>query len=157
MQEKIKVKSLYRVGIVVEDAAKKVEILCKYFNIDEKSIVVVDDTDAAPVPEDEQCKYYGNPCDFKLKVMVVPLPNIELEFIQPLDDKGPYADFLKNHGEGVQHFNIAVENCDAFNSLMKEKHVPILTEGSMPTENIKWNYYEATDLFGLIFELVEEM
>jgi hypothetical protein len=37
--------------------------------------------------------------------------NVELEFMEPHDDKSIYARFLVRHGEGLQHVNFAYRDC----------------------------------------------
>ena len=153
MGKKLTVNSFYRVGIIVKDCDEKVKNVCRYFNVDESKI----DSFIADSSRVVNATYEGKPLDFLTKVAIVPLANIELEFIQPLDDNGPYAAFLREHGEGVQHFNVDFDDHEGFLNLMEELNIDTLVTGEMPRDGLKWKYFKTGELFGTVFEQEDEL
>lgn len=152
MEKKINVNSLYRIGIVVKNIEKTADTICKYFNIDESKIFKLD-TSGKPT---QDSTFYGKPVQFTLKLCIIPLANIELELIQPLDNNGPYAEFLEQHGEGLHHFNIDVDDNNAFYAMMKELNATFLTSGKTSDGSISYKYYDSRDSLGMILELCEK-
>lgn len=59
-------------------------------------------------------KYYGHEVDFKMRLAIAWVGKTQFEVIQPLEGPNIYRDYLKTHGEGVQHIlldtgNLSVE------------------------------------------------
>ena len=53
---------------------------------------------------------YGKPADFDIKVACGFIGDVEIELIEPIDDKSMYAEFLQNHGEGLHHLAFETAN-----------------------------------------------
>lgn len=153
MKEKLTGAKLYRIGIVVKDVKAKYEAFEKYFDIDRADLVRMN-TSKANFPLGT-FTFNGEPLDFNMKIYIFPLGGIEIELIQPLDDRGPYAEFLREHGEGLHHFNIDVDQPDGFRAMMqKELKAPNLTTGDVP--HLSWEYYDSRDAFGTILEICSD-
>lgn len=148
MSEKVTVKSLYRVGIVVRDAEAKFKMFEKYLGADRSTVEITDTL--APGTRFKNLTMDGEPLTFHTKFLIFPLSNIEIELIQPLDDKGPYAKFLAEHGEGVQHFNIELDDQDKFHRIMEEISAADVTSGQL--ENTSYRYFDTREAFGVILE-----
>lgn len=153
MGEKITGVNFYRIGIVVKDAKKTYQQYQKYFDLDETKLEK-SNTSYAKLPAGSfTC--HGEPCDFNFRAYIFPLGNVEIELIQPLDDKGPYAEFLREHGEGIQHLNVAVDQPEEFRSMMRDEiQAPVLTTGDVP--GLSWEYYDSRKTFGTVMELVSD-
>ena len=95
----------------------------------------------------------GERVDFEISLASAWVGDVELELIQPLDDKGDYARFLKEHGEGVHHISIGTDP-KAFAEKMKEKGIPELMKGTIPN-NSDWVYYDSESELGMIAEVVD--
>jgi hypothetical protein len=54
----------------------------------------------------------GEPQTYSMKIALANLGGVELELIEPLDEKSIYAEFLREHGEGLHHLAFDVENYD---------------------------------------------
>jgi hypothetical protein len=150
MNKKIKAKDLYRIGVVVKDAEAVVANFEKYFEIDVSKKTVIDTSKS----EHEPFLFNGKRENFDMKLVIFPLGGIEIELIEPLDDKGPYAEFLREEGGGLHHFNIEVDSNENFINVMKELNVPILTGGYLP--GLGWKYYDSRDPFSMIYEICQE-
>lgn len=62
-------------------------------------------------------KMYGNPIDFDIKVACGFIGDVEIELIEPLDDKSIYAEHLREHGEGLHH--LAFDTTENYQTTMK--------------------------------------
>lgn len=152
MENKINLKSLYRIGIVVKNAEEKFAMYEKYFGVDRSTVDVTDTTD--PKIRYKDYTFNGEPLYYDAKFMIFPLANVEIELIEPLDDKGPYAEFLAHHGEGVHHFNLDIDNVEQLYDTLEEVRAPFLSGGHL--ESTAYRYYDARDAFGMIIESCEK-
>src|SRR5579872_6495806 len=66
------------------------------------------------VPDDE-------PAELSIRIALGMIGNVQWELIQPLDDHGPYAEFLATKGEGLHHVGMAVRNYDEALARLREK------------------------------------
>ena len=56
--------------------------------------------------------YQGKPFETDLKVCILRIGNMNLEFIQPDDGPNPWSEYLKAKGEGIHHIGFQVENVE---------------------------------------------
>ena len=56
--------------------------------------------------------FQGKPFETILKVCILRVGNMNLEFIQPGNGPNPWAEFLKAKGEGIHHIGFQVENVE---------------------------------------------
>lgn len=84
--------------------------------------------------------------------------NIELELIQPLGGQTPHTEFLRTHGEGVQHFGFNVTDYDEmFDRFKKAGFKPILrAESYVGTYKgyIKACSFDTRSVSGIVFEIL---
>lgn len=152
MAKKIKAKSLYRIGVVVKDADATAAKFAEYFEIDESKKMVVDTSQY----KHDDFYHYDRKVDFDMKLIIFPLGGIEIELIEPLDNRGPYAEWLRNHGEGLHHFNIEVDDNKNFQKAMEELNVPLLTGGYLDDLKLGWKYFESYAPFKMVYEICQE-
>ena len=150
MEQKIQVNSFYRIGIVVQSVAKKLQTFQKYFQIDPESILLLDPDDPNLSPRNTETTYEGQALDFQTRVCIFPLGNIEIELLEPIEPRGPYYDFLMENGEGLHHFNIDVNDVLHFTAIMELFGAPQLTSGRWDT--LYYEYYDARSSLGMILE-----
>lgn len=82
--------------------------------------------------------------------------NIEIELIQPLDNVGPFAEFLKQHGSGLHHILIKRGNSyEKTMKLLKERDVEVLGSAKFASSNMTFLYPDTTKDLGLIMEFVD--
>lgn len=109
-----------QIGMVVRDCEKTAEVYAEKYGIGPWEIYGPDCL--------KDVVQYGEACPMQLKIASCFLGDVELELVEPLDDLSLYADFLKEHGEGMHHlamksdFNRAMEFC-------KEKDIPVILSG----------------------------
>ena len=150
MAHKIKVKEIRHVGIVVKDADAVAAQYEKYFDIDWSKKRVTDTTTREHGP----FLYKGERVEFNMKIVIFPLGGIEIELIEPLDDKGPYADFLRETGGGLHHFMIEVDGNENFIEVANEIGAPNIIGGYMP--GISWKYFDMKKDFASLYEITQK-
>jgi len=151
MAEKVEIKSLYRVGVVVKDAEKVFSVFEKYFGADRKTIDYTNTTDPGLRYKDATTN--GQPVHYDTKYIIFPLGGIEIELIEPLGDNGLYAEWMAEHGEGLHHFNVDVDDVHGFEAIMNELNAPMVGSGHI--ENTLFKYFDARDTIGMIVETCE--
>jgi methylmalonyl-CoA/ethylmalonyl-CoA epimerase len=57
--------------------------------------------------------YRGNPTEAGVKAVFAPLGGIAIELVEPTGGESSIATFLREHGEGVQHFGYRVDDLKA--------------------------------------------
>ncbi len=74
-------------------------------------------------------EYYGNPADFDMKLGWQRHGNIVYEWCIPLKGPTVYADHIKSHGEGIQHFGFNVQDMDQAITFFKDQGYAISMSG----------------------------
>ena len=95
---------LWDVAVVVEDLEKVKKRI--------KDLGIGEFIEARPPEGAEGLFYQGKPFNSALKVCILRIGNVKLEFIQPDDSPNPWSEFLKEKGEGIHHIGFQVENVE---------------------------------------------
>jgi methylmalonyl-CoA/ethylmalonyl-CoA epimerase len=93
-----------QVAIIVEDLEKAVENYWKLFGIGPWHFY----TYGKPLVR--QMTYHGEPADYRMRLALSYLGPMRIELIELLEGNTVYADFVKEHGYGVHHFGVLVED-----------------------------------------------
>lgn len=64
--------------------------------------------------EELPVSFRGQPMTVRVRKIVAQLGTLAVQWIQPLGESGAYADFLRAHGEGVQHVAFSVPTSARF-------------------------------------------
>lgn len=89
---------------------------------------------------------------FKLKAAVAKLGSIELELLQPLEEKNIWSDFLTTRGEGIHHICFVIPNWDKVVPKLQESGARMVA-GAV-SRNMRWCYLEIKP-GGIIVEFEE--
>jgi methylmalonyl-CoA/ethylmalonyl-CoA epimerase len=80
------------------------------------------------------------------------LGRIQLELIEPLDDKSLYAKHLETRGEGIRHILFGVnENEDARNRMERAGHREL---GTGVVDNVRYSYFDTEQSLGCVVEIL---
>lgn len=79
-------------------------------------------------------QYYGKPADFDMKLGWQRHGKIVYEWCIPLKPPTIYADYIKTHGEGIQHFGMACDDIDKAIAFMIERGFAISQSGGWGEE-----------------------
>jgi catechol 2,3-dioxygenase-like lactoylglutathione lyase family enzyme len=96
-----------QVGLIVKDLDRAVECYWKRFGIGPWHIY----TYGKPLVS--HMTYHGQPCDYAMRVALSYIGPLRIELIEPIGGATVYADFIRDHGYGVHHFGLLVEDMDA--------------------------------------------
>jgi methylmalonyl-CoA/ethylmalonyl-CoA epimerase len=95
----------------------------------------------------------GEPAGFSMKIALTYIGNVEIELIEPLDERSIYAEFLSDRGEGLHHLGLATSPGADLGALFSRRGIEAVQSGRWSNE--KWTYYDASEDLGFIFELFE--
>jgi methylmalonyl-CoA/ethylmalonyl-CoA epimerase len=89
--------------------------------------------------------------DYAMRLALADVGGVQWELIEPLDDKSIYAEFLKEHGEGLHHVAFAVDNYDEAMAFFKGKGIGVLQGGTW--HGLTYTYLESEDTLSIIAEI----
>ena len=134
-----------QIGIVVRDVDQAVEFFTSTFGWGPFKI---------RESEMKGFAYDGRTGDCRLRMAFARSGNVEIELIQVLEGETPHSDFLRRHGEGMQHLRFRVDDCDGMTAALAKEGVEPLWRQKLP--GIAAFAYMKTDkTSGLMVELFE--
>ena len=93
-----------QVAILVEDLDKTVENYWTTFGVGPWHFY----TYGKPLVK--EMTYHGQPADYRMRIALSQIGPLRIELIEAKEGDSIYADFIKEHGYGVHHFGILVED-----------------------------------------------
>jgi methylmalonyl-CoA/ethylmalonyl-CoA epimerase len=79
-----------------------------------------------------------------------------IELLEPLDDTGPIARFLDNHGEGIHHIAAGCEDITQARARMSEHQIRLLSDEPLDGAHGKLiTFMHPKDTGGALFELTQ--
>ncbi|MEE2674432.1 MAG: VOC family protein [Myxococcota bacterium] len=109
------------VGIVVEDCEKAAAWWHRTFGIGPFS------TEVYTLNESTKFRFKGEPAEARMKASIAYSGKVFVELVEVLEGESPHTDFLREHGEGLQHIAFSVEKIgDVVSKLAAEGLEPIL-------------------------------
>ena len=144
-------KGIAQVAIIVEDLEEAVENYWELFGIGNWHFY----TYGKPLVK--TMSYQGQPSEYKMRVALSYLGPMRIELIEMVEGDTVYADFVKEHGYGVHHFGVLVED-------MEEAIAEAEAAGLMMTQDGAgfghdgdghYAYLDTEDKIGVTIELIE--
>lgn len=120
---KITARDVHQVCVVVEDLQAAME---RYWNLMGIGPWVVY-TFEPPALTDMTVR--GKPVAYSMRLALAMIKDVQWELIQPLTGPSIYREFLDEHGEGVQHVSIGVDDYDETIAAMHDQGIGILMGG----------------------------
>lgn len=146
--EKIELKAIDQVCVVVKDIQKAIEHYWKIFGIGPWSIYT-----AVP-PELTDTTIRGEPKRFSMKLAFAKVGHVMLELIQPLEGESIYKEFLAEKGDGVHHIaSYKVDDLDKAIALLEKRGIRVLQSGRWG--GASFAYMDTEKVLGVIIELVK--
>jgi len=140
-------KNFCQIGIVVKNIDKTIDFYTKMFGFGPYEIKYVDYSAAT---------YYGKTAGYRGKRAFFNIgPGIEIELIELIDGKTIHEDFLKKHGEGLNHIGFKVKELRKSRENAQKAGFQI-TQGFMRPDGSGFAYLDTDKTGGVIFELIEE-
>jgi methylmalonyl-CoA/ethylmalonyl-CoA epimerase len=96
-----------QVGLVVRDLDHAVECYWKQYGIGPWHFY------SYRKPLVKQMTYHGEPADYAMRIALAWIGPLRIELIEMAGGDSVYADFVREHGYGVHHFGVLVDDMDA--------------------------------------------
>jgi hypothetical protein len=80
---------------------------------------------------------------------------VELELIQPLEGRSIWADFLRDHGEGIHHIRFNVEAIEPVQEYLRGHGIESAQHGSGIRPGTTWMNFASEDKIGFVIEVMK--
>jgi hypothetical protein len=74
--------------------------------------------------------YKGKPAEYSMRIAMAQVGSLNLELIEMGGGPTVYADFVAEHGFGVHHIGVQVDDADAAIALAKDAGIEMLQDGA---------------------------
>jgi methylmalonyl-CoA/ethylmalonyl-CoA epimerase len=140
-----------QVAIIVEDLEQAVENYWKLFGIDDWHFY----TYGKPLVK--RMSYQGQPSEYKMRVALSYLGPMRIELIEMVEGDTVYADFVNEHGYGVHHFGVLVEDMSEAITQAESAGLRMIMDGAGfgSDDDGHYAYLETEDKIGVTIELIE--
>ncbi len=95
-----------QIAVIVEDLDKAVEMYWQLLGIGPWHIYTYSK------PFVKTMTYRGQPADYKMRLALADVGPVQIELIEVLGDETIYAEFVKEHGYGLHHMGVLVEDME---------------------------------------------
>jgi catechol 2,3-dioxygenase-like lactoylglutathione lyase family enzyme len=138
-------------AIVVEDLDRTVERYWEVFGVGPWHFYTYEK------PLVQEMSYYGKPADYAMRIALSYFGPSRIELIEARRGDSVYADFVRQHGYGVQHLGLLVDDMQAAIALAEEAGYAVIQDGSGfgVDGDGHYAYLDTAQDFGVMFELIE--
>jgi methylmalonyl-CoA/ethylmalonyl-CoA epimerase len=108
-------------------------------------------------PMVQEMSYRGEPADYAMRLALSWIGPLRIELIQPLGGDSVYHDFVREHGYGVHHLGVLVEDMAAAVVRAEEAGLTMIQDGSgfgLDGDG-HYAYLDTQGLIGVDLELIE--
>jgi len=132
------IKKVDHIAIAVRNLEEALHLYDKVFGIKPNKIKVIPEqgVKAALLPVGESC---------------------EIELLEPIDAQGGVAKFLENHGEGIHHICLEVDNIDDELSRLANEGVQLIDKKGRPGLAGKVGFLHPKATKGVLIELAQKV
>jgi catechol 2,3-dioxygenase-like lactoylglutathione lyase family enzyme len=140
-----------QVAIIVPDLDAAVEAYWSLFGIGPWHIY----TYGRPLVK--EMTYYGEPGDYQMRVALSYLGPTRIELIEIMEGDTVYADFVEEHGYGVHHFGVLVEDMQEALRRAEAAGLSMIMDGAGFGEDGDghYAYLDTEERIGVTVELIE--
>lgn len=137
-----------QIGIVVADAESTADHYRRLLGVDDWRVNHVDSAEGF-----DRFLQDGSPTDMRAKIVWADLGGVEIELIEPQDDKSVFAEYLAAHGPGIHHIMLRTASYQQSRDRLASSGVPLLLEGEQ--QNTRFCLFDSSNQLGAIIELAE--
>jgi methylmalonyl-CoA/ethylmalonyl-CoA epimerase len=134
-----------QIGVVIRDLDAAMKRYWEEFGLGPWQINTFDSTNTRDMV------IRGQRQNFAARAATTQIGNVEWELIEPLDDDSIYAEFLREHGEGLHHVGFAVKDFQQAMAFFRDKDTEVLLGGTW--NDIEMAYWDTRDTLGCIAEI----
>jgi len=100
---------------------------------------------------------HGEPCEYRMRLALANVGTMRIELIEPLEGDTVYAEFVRDHGYGVHHLGVLVDDMQAAFVLAREAGLEVTQDGAGfgPDGDGHYAYLDTEPLMGTTIELIE--
>lgn len=140
-----------QVAMVVKDLDKTVEMYWKVFGIGPWQFYTYGQ------PLVQNASYHGKPVIHHFRIALTYFGPTRIELIEHKDGDSVYADFIKDHGYGIQHLGFLVDNMDEAIKQAEAAGFKIIMDGSGfgPDGDGHYAYLDSENDFGFTIEFIQ--
>ena len=140
-----------QIAIIVPDLDRAVEMYFKKFGIGPWHFYTYE----KPLVKD--MSYMGRPTNYSNRIALSHFGPMRIELIEIGEGDSVYADFVKEHGYGVQHLGLLVEDMPSAIEEWEQAGFRMIMDGSGfgPDGDGHYAYFDSEADFGVTLELIQ--
>jgi methylmalonyl-CoA/ethylmalonyl-CoA epimerase len=139
-----------QIGVVVKDLDRTVKYLTEVFGLGPFRFITYPPADR----DDMQLTYRGEARPFSHRLAFAQMGPIELELCQPLEGESGLTEFLREHGEGLQHIRFNTPQLQPALDYLAGKGVTQLMSGNGLRPGTQWVHLDTADQVGFVVEMM---
>ena len=144
LKQILKIEKVDQIGIVVRDIEKAINNYTNIFGIVFHRIYV---------PEYFNRTYRGEPGNFRMKIAIGKMGELDIELIQVLEGETIYGEFLEKRGEGLHHLGFVIKDMDERIAALKKLGIGVMQSGQRVGS--RFAYMDTEKIVGVIIEYLE--
>lgn len=142
-----------QIGVVVGDLERSTAALTEIFGIGPFHTV-----EWPPAGRHDLERYYhGQRGDFTARMAFALVGPVELELIQPLEGHSIWADFLRDHGEGIHHIRFNVPEMEPVVEWLATHDIEVAQMGSGIRPGTMWANFDSASKVGFVIEVMKAL
>ena len=145
--------NVLKIAFVVDDVEKYLAMFADLFGIETPTSSVTGSH------EETQSLYRGEPTKGRTRVGYIPLKNIVLEFIEPVEGPSVFQDCLTQKGNGIHHLAFIVNGMEHVIGSLEDVGLPLLQYGILPAKGAapggRYAFLQGLEKLGFDVELLE--
>ncbi|HLO15059.1 MAG TPA: VOC family protein [Anaerolineales bacterium] len=105
----------------------------------------------------KQMSYHGHPAEYKMRLALSQIGPLRIELIEVKEGESIYADFIKEHGYGVHHLGILVDDMNAALAKADSSGFNMIQDGSgfgLDGDG-HYAYLETEESLGITLQLIQ--
>jgi len=142
-----------QIGVVVKDLDRTIQILQEVFGMGPFRTLDWPPADRS----DMERYYYGQPAEFTARMGFADLGSVELELIQPVSGESIWADFLREHGEGIHHIRFNTFDLAPVIEYLSGRDIGVAQMGSGIRPGTMWANFDTERRVGFTIEVMQAL
>ena len=139
-----------QIAVIVKDLDQAVEMYWKLLGVGPWRIYTYSK------PFVKYMTYRGKPADYKMRLALADVGPLQIELIELGEGETIYAEFVEQHGYGLHHFGVLVEDMEAAIAQAEASGIAMIQDGGgygLDGDG-RYAYLETEDKLGTTLELI---
>ena len=142
---KITIKEIWQISLMVKDIEETMKNYWEIFGIGPWEVL------NCVRPNWHDNTYYGKQANYTMLAALTKVGDVELELIQRVSGDNLYLDHICEHGEGIHHIGIQVDDVAEMTRIMESEGFPCV-QGGKVVGGCDWAYYDTTGPLKIYWE-----